>query len=88
MDIITLINRMEDSSRRAAALQIIYEEEMIGAEKLQLREGFHELLHRLYERKVRVAMSTRNCADAVKIFLDKAEVIEALHCCFFASCWI
>lgn len=76
-DIVTLINRLPEAERQAA-LQVVYEEEMKGCEKMILRADLHALMTRIADGKIRCALSTRNCEDGVHAFLYKAKM--GAHC--------
>lgn len=72
-DILTLINRMPDE-QRAAAMEVILEEEMLGIERMMLRPHLHTTLDALLLSQLRVALSTRNCAIALDKFIERANI--------------
>ena len=73
-DILSQIKGIADVEERKRCYEVIYEEEMKGCEKLELREGFYELFNALYEHRIRTAVATRNCHDAALKFLEKSKL--------------
>lgn len=66
-DILTAIRSLP-SEQQGEALRIVHEEEMLGCERAVLRQHFHRLLSLLDKHKLRAALSTRNCPQAVQHF--------------------
>eukprot|EP01039_Chlorochromonas_danica_P004867 gene4867-5335_t len=78
MDILSLVQNLSSEEAKQQALTIIYEEEMKGCERQVLRGHFHKLMTLIARNKVRTAICTRNCLDAVQHFVAKTEVDSAL----------
>lgn len=56
--------------RRSEAHKIIIEEEVLGTERMQLREGLLNVLTYLSEQRIKTGISTRNCKYAVDKFME------------------
>jgi HAD superfamily hydrolase (TIGR01549 family) len=83
-DILTLISELPTEEQRAAAMQVILEEELLGVERMLLRPYLHDLMESLASADIKIAMTTRNCELAVVKFLDKANLppttfVPSLH---------
>lgn len=63
-----------DLDQRRKAHRVVREEELLGAEKCIPRPGLRELLHHLRRERVRVAIATRNCDEAVEHFLKLTDL--------------
>ncbi len=69
-DIILQIEALADEEARAAAYQIVVEEEMIGISNMVVRADVKLLMSELHARRIPTAISTRNCDVALNKFLD------------------
>lgn len=83
-DILTLVNNLPTEAERAAAMQIILEEEQLGIERMVLRPHLHSLLDHIDNLSLRVALTTRNCEYAYTKFIERANLphtkfFPALH---------
>ena len=74
-DILSQVEKFSEEAK-AAAHQIIYEEEMFGCGRMQLRSDLHSCIQQLQCRGISLAVSTRNCADAFDHFL-RASLLPA-----------
>lgn len=73
-DIITQIEAIEDLERKRSAYRVIVEEEMLGIERMRIREDAALLMTALRRARIRTAMSTRNCDVAIEKFLEAADL--------------
>ncbi len=73
-DILTLVNALPSQEERDNAMNIILEEEMLGIERMVIRAQLHAFLHALKKSRLRIALSTRNCAHAVDRFIEVSEI--------------
>jgi pyridoxine kinase len=72
-DILSLIAKLSLEERQHA-LKIVYDEEMQGVARQVLRPSFQQLFVKMRQSKIRTALSTRNCAEAVAHFLQLAKI--------------
>ena len=70
----TQINNNKDVAQRTEQSRIIVEEEMLACERVVCRPDLTALLNSLHDSRIRVAISTKNCAKAVHRFLEIADV--------------
>lgn len=72
VDILTQISEDLHEDKHEAAHAIIVDEEMKGCDAMQLQPDLGDLLACLKERRIRSAISTRNCAKAYDRFQEMA----------------
>ena len=70
----TQINSNPDPVRRLELSRIIIEEEMLACERVVCRPDLKDLLAALHASRLRLAISTKNCEQAVNKFLEIAVV--------------
>ena len=70
----TQINANPDLVRRAEQSLIIIEEEMLACERVICRPDVTPLLAALHESRIRTAISTKNCEQAVIKFFEIASI--------------
>jgi len=70
-DILSQVNALADPEMRAKANEVIIDEEMKGCQRMVLRADLDNTLRRLSQRRLRTAISTRNCRQAYDIFLQR-----------------
>ena len=73
-DLLTLVGELPEAER-ARAMQIIYEEEMAGINRQEMRSGLVQTISSLHASKVRLALCTRNCRDAYLQFLQQSSLL-------------
>lgn len=69
-DVLQLVEAIADPAEKARAYEIIEEEEDFGCERMEIRDGVIEVLEALDDRKIRVAISTRNIKKSVHKFVN------------------
>ena len=70
----TQINANPDLVERAEQSRIIIEEEMLACERVICRSDVSPLLTALHDSRIRVAISTKNCEQAVMRFFEIASI--------------
>ena len=73
-DILKHVNAMPDAAARAAAHAAVERCEAEGIERMRLRPHLRPIVAELRERRVRMAIATRNNAKALDRFLEVAEL--------------
>lgn len=81
-DIISQIQKINDASKVAKALAIIEDEEARGCDRMQLRSDAATVVSRLQEKKIHLAISTRNGVRSVETFstrFPEVSITQVLH---------
>jgi hypothetical protein len=66
-DIITQVKEDLHEEEHQRAFDIIVDEEMLGCERMKVKEDLHDCISFLTERDIKMAISTRNCREGVTI---------------------
>lgn len=72
-DILTIISKLPHPEKDAA-LKVIYEEEMIGCDRMKIRPNMHAFLRAVTNSQIPIALSTRNCDAAFQRFMQLADL--------------
>lgn len=66
-DIITQVKEDLHEEEHQRAFDIIVDEEMLGCERMKVKEDLHDCISFLTERDIKMAISTRNCREGMTI---------------------
>jgi pyridoxine kinase len=78
IDILRQIDEELHCDLHAGAHAIIVDEELKGCDAMQLKPDLKDMVQFFTERKIRIAISTRNCAEAYNRFKIKAEIEDGV----------
>jgi HAD superfamily hydrolase (TIGR01549 family) len=73
VSILEYVDTLEESAKERAN-KIILEHKLTGAHQSKLTQGAFDLLSFLYEKKVPMAIQTRNCKEVTDIIIDKLSI--------------
>jgi phosphoglycolate phosphatase-like HAD superfamily hydrolase len=69
-----MIRALNDEETKQKALEIVYEEEMLGIQRQILRNNCFSVIHSIYSSHLRLALCTRNCQASYLDFLKQSKI--------------
>ena len=80
-DIITQVKEDVPPDLQERAFDIIRDEEMLGCERMMIKDDFYDCINFLADRKIRMAISTRNCREGTAAAAAKLLLRVIAHTC-------